>query len=158
MLCWNIYKYNSHMNYVDINDIPSFGETLPMHLYRTLDAIMPEYRNLFAKNNLTEQQWRILRVLWAKNNISVVDLSEQTLLPAPSLVGILDRLVKKNLINRKRSNKDRRQVQVMLTKEGQKLQEFVAPSVLAIHTKLRAKLSLSEWRQMETILQKFTQP
>ena len=88
------------MNYVDINDIPSFGETLPMHLYRTLDAIMPEYRNLFAKNNLTEQQWRILRVLWAKNNISVVNLSEQTLLPAPSLVGILDRLVKKNLINR----------------------------------------------------------
>jgi len=66
--------------------------------------------------------------------------------------------VKKNLINRKRSNKDRRQVQVMLTKEGQKLQEFVAPSVLAIHIKLRAKLSLSEWRQMETILQKFTQP
>ena len=145
------------MNYVDINDIPSFGETLPMHLYRTLDAIMPEYRNLFAKNNLTEQQWRILRVLWAKNNISVVNLSEQTLLPAPSLVGILDRLVKKNLINRKRSNKDRRQVQIMLTKEGQKLQEFVAPSVLAIHIKLRAKLSVSEWRQMEIILQKFTQ-
>ena len=146
------------MNYVDINEVPSFGETLPMQLYRTLDAIMPEYRNLFAKNNLTEQQWRILRVLWAKNNISVVNLSEQTLLPAPSLVGILDRLVKKNLINRKRSNKDRRQVQVMLTKEGQKLQEFVAPSVLAIHIKLRAKLSVSEWRQMEIVLQKFTQP
>ena len=146
------------MNYVDINEVPSFGETLPMQLYRTLDAIMPEYRNLFAKNNLTEQQWRILRVLWAKNNISVASLSEQTLLPAPSLVGILDRLVKKDLINRTRSNKDRRQVQIMLTKEGQKLQEFVAPSVLAIHIKLRAKLSLSEWRQMETILQKFTQP
>ena len=146
------------MNYVDINDVPSFGETLPMQLYRTLDAIMPEYRNLFAKNNLTEQQWRILRVLWAKNNISVASLSEQTLLPAPSLVGILDRLVKKDLINRTRSNKDRRQVKITLTKEGQKLQELVAPSVLAIHTKLRSKLSVSEWQQMETILQKFTRP
>ena len=40
------------MNYVDINEVPSFGDTLPMQLYRTLDAIMPEYRNLFAKNNL----------------------------------------------------------------------------------------------------------
>ena len=39
------------MNYVDINEVPSFGDTLPMQLYRTLDAIMPEYRNLFAKNN-----------------------------------------------------------------------------------------------------------
>jgi DNA-binding MarR family transcriptional regulator len=73
-------------------------------------------------------------------------------------VGILDRLVKKDLINRTRSNKDRRQVKITLTKEGQKLQEFVAPSVLAIHTKLRAKLSVSEWRQMEIVLQKFTQP
>ena len=50
------------MNYVDINDVPSFGETLPMQLYRTLDAIMPEYRNLFAKNNLTEQQLSLIHI------------------------------------------------------------------------------------------------
>ena len=103
------------MNYVDINEVTSFGDTLPMQLYRTLDAIMPEYRNLFAKNNLTEQQWRILRVLWADNNITVAKLSEKTLLPAPSLVGILDRLVKKDLINRSRSKKDRREVEITLT-------------------------------------------
>ena len=66
------------MNYVDINEVPSFGDTLPMQLYRTLDAIMPEYRNLFAKNNLTEQQWRILRVLWADNNITVAKLSKNS--------------------------------------------------------------------------------
>jgi DNA-binding MarR family transcriptional regulator len=71
-------------------------------------------------------------------------------------VGILDRLVKKDLINRTRSNKDRRQVKVSLTKEGQKLQELVAPSVLAIHKKLRSKVSVSEWQKMEIILAKFT--
>ena len=145
------------MNYVDINEVPSFGDTLPMQLYRTLDAIMPEYRNLFAKNNLTEQQWRILRVLWADNNITVAKLSEKTLLPAPSLVGILDRLVKKDLINRSRSKKDRREVEITLTQNGQKLQEAVAPRVLEIHTKLKSKVSISEWNQMEAVLQKFTQ-
>ena len=145
------------MNYVDINEVPSFGDTLPMQLYRTLDAIMPEYRNLFAKNNLTEQQWRILRVLWADNNITVAKLSEKTLLPAPSLVGILDRLVKKDLINRSRSKKDRREVEITLTQNGQKLQEAVAPRVLEIHIKLKSKVSISEWNQMEVVLQKFTQ-
>ena len=128
------------MNYVDINEVPSFGETLPMQLYRTLDAIMPEYRNLFAKNNLTEQQWRILRVLWAKNNISVASLSEQTLLPAPSLVGILDRLVKKDLINRTRSNKDRRQVQIMLTKEGQKTTGICSAKCVSNTYKIESKI------------------
>ena len=145
------------MNYVDINEVPSFGDTLPMQLYRTLDAIMPEYRNLFAKNNLTEQQWRILRVLWADNNITVAKLSEKTLLPAPSLVGILDRLVKKDLINRSRSKKDRREVKITLTQNGQKLQEAVAPRVLEIHIKLKSKVSISEWNQMEVVLHKFTQ-
>ena len=41
------------MNYVDINEYPSFGDTLPMQLYRTLDAIMPEYRNSVSYTHLT---------------------------------------------------------------------------------------------------------
>ncbi len=144
------------MNYVDINEVPAFSTSLPMQLYRALDAIMPEYRNLFYKYDLTEQQWRILRVLWTENTITVAQLSKITLLPAPSLVGILDRLVKKDLIVRNRSNKDRRQVQISLTKQGQELQELVAPSVLAIHSKLKAKVSNAEWQSLERLLQKFS--
>jgi len=43
---------------------PSFRRSLPMLLNYTLDGIMPAYRTLFAQFDLTEQQWRILRVLW----------------------------------------------------------------------------------------------
>ena len=144
------------MNYVDINEVPAFSTSLPMQLYKALDAIMPEYRSLFYQYDLTEQQWRILRVLWTENNITVAQLSKITLLPAPSLVGILDRLVKKNLLIRNRSDKDRRQVQISLTKQGQELQELVAPSVLAIHSRLKAKVSDTEWKSLERLLQKFS--
>ena len=144
------------MNYVDINEVPAFSTSLPMQLYRTLDAIMPEYRNLFYKYDLTEQQWRILRVLWTENNITVARLSKITLLPAPSLVGILDRLIKRNLLVRNRSEKDRRQVQISLTTKGQELQQLVAPSVLAIHSRLKARLSNEEWQSLERLLQKFS--
>jgi homoprotocatechuate degradation regulator HpaR len=144
------------MNYVDINEVPAFSTSLPMQLYRALDAIMPEYRNLFYKYDLTEQQWRILRVLWTENNITVAQLSKITLLPAPSLVGILDRLVKKNLLIRNRSDKDRRQVQISLTTKGQELQQLVAPSVLAIHSRLKARVSNDEWQSLERLLKKFS--
>ena len=144
------------MNYVDINEVPAFSTSLPMQLYRALDAIMPEYRNLFYKYDLTEQQWRILRVLWTENNITVAQLSKITLLPAPSLVGILDRLIKKNLLVRNRSEKDRRQVQISLTTKGQELQQLVAPSVLAIHSRLKARVSNEEWQSLERLLQKFS--
>ena len=144
------------MNYVDINEVPAFSTSLPMQLYKALDAIMPEYRSLFYKYDLTEQQWRILRVLWTENNITVAQLSKITLLPAPSLVGILDRLVKKNLLIRSRSDKDRRQVQISLTTKGQELQQLVAPSVLAIHSKLKARVSNEEWQSLERLLKKFS--
>ena len=144
------------MNYVDINEVPAFSTSLPMQLYKALDAIMPEYRNLFYKYDLTEQQWRILRVLWTENNITVAQLSKITLLPAPSLVGILDRLVKKNLLIRNRSDKDRRQVQISLTAKGQGLQQVVAPSVLAIHSRLKARVSNEEWQSLERLLKKFS--
>ena len=144
------------MNYVDINEVPAFSTSLPMQLYKALDAIMPEYRNLFYKYDLTEQQWRILRVLWTENNITVAQLSKITLLPAPSLVGILDRLVKKNLLIRNRSDKDRRQVQISLTTKGQELQQLVSPSVLAIHSRLKARVSNEEWQSLERLLKKFS--
>ena len=144
------------MNYVDINEVPAFSTSLPMQLYKALDAIMPEYRNLFYKYDLTEQQWRILRVLWTENNITVAQLSKITLLPAPSLVGILDRLVKKNLLIRNRSDKDRRQVQISLTTKGQELQQLVAPSVLAIHSRLKARVSNEEWQSLERLLKKYS--
>ena len=144
------------MNYVDINEVPAFSTSLPMQLYKALDAIMPEYRNLFYKYDLTEQQWRILRVLWTENNITVAQLSKITLLPAPSLVGILDRLVKKNLLIRNRSDEDSRQVQISLTTKGQELQQLVAPSVLAIHSRLKARVSNEEWQSLERLLKKFS--
>ena len=144
------------MNYVDINEVPAFSTSLPMQLYKALDAIMPEYRNLFYKYDLTEQQWRILRVLWTENNITVAQLSKITLLPAPSLVGILDRLVKKNLLIRNRSDKDRRQVQISLTTKGQELLQVVAPSVLAIHSRVKARVSNEEWQSLERLLKKFS--
>jgi DNA-binding MarR family transcriptional regulator len=83
--------------------MPKFLESLPMLLSRTLDGIMPRYRSLFQAHGLTDQQWRVLRALWEQKHLTSAEISQMTLLPAPSLVGILDRLEKKGLIGRLRS-------------------------------------------------------
>jgi len=72
-----------------------FTTSLPMLLNRSLDAIMPPYRDLFQEFGVTEQQWRVLRVLWEQKHLTSAQISILTLLPSPSLVGILDRLEKK---------------------------------------------------------------
>ena len=134
----------------------SFDQSLPMILHRTLDAVMPDYRELFARYNLTEQQWRVLRVLWSSKKVTSVELSNRTLIPAPSLVGVLDRLEKKDLVTRVRSVEDRRAVFVVATAQGQALEEEVSPQVAEIDHQLRASVTAEEWRMMEQVLEKIS--
>ena len=130
----------------------SFDHSLPMILHRTLDAIMPEYRELFARFGLTEQQWRVMRVLWTSKKVTSAELSSRTLLPAPSLVGIIDRLEKKSLVSRLRSVEDRRVVYVVATAEGRALEKQVTPLVAEVDARLRASVSGDDWAQMERTL------
>jgi homoprotocatechuate degradation regulator HpaR len=123
--------------------------TLPMILNRTLDSVMPVYRELFAKYDLTEQQWRILRALWEVPEIRSADLAKQTLLPKPSLVGILDRLEARGLVERRRSETDRRNVSIESTAKGQALAEEVLPQADAIHRHIRSLLPDAEWVALE---------
>ena len=131
-----------------------FDRALPMILYRTLDAVMPVYRNLFARYDLTEQQWRVLRVIWMEGRATAAELSERTLLSAPSLVGIIDRLEKKQLVTRMRSASDRREIHVIATNRGKALQEEVIPQVETIQARLRNAVSAREWAAMEKTLEK----
>ena len=134
----------------------SFDNSLPMILNRALDATMPDYRELFARFELTEQQWRVLRVLWSAGKVTSVELSMRTLLPAPSLVGILDRLEKKGLVSRVRSVEDRRAIFVIATAKGRALEAKVTPLVSEIDQELRARVTPEEWQMMERVLQKIS--
>jgi len=135
---------------------PSFRRSLPMLLNYTLDGIMPAYRNLFAQFDLTEQQWRILRVLWSAKSISSAELSKRTLLTAPSLVGILDRLEKKQLVERVRSETDRRTTFIQTTDKGSALQQQILPLVEDIQSSERSSVTEAELEELERILMKIT--
>lgn len=137
--------------------LPSFRRSLPMLLNYAHDAVMPAYRELFARYGLTEQQWRIFRVLWNDERINAVELSKRTLLPTSSLVGIIDRLEKKGLIARLRSETDRRQIYIITTAKGRALRDEVMPIVTHIQNHTRSSLSEQDWKMLEGLLGQITQ-
>ncbi len=122
-----------------------FSHSLPMMLYRTLDAVMPRFRQIFSEFGLTEQQWRVLRVLWQHEQIAFRELADLTLIPPPSLVGVVDRLTKSGLANRRRSDTDRRNVFVHATSKGQALEAEVRPRVDEAYAELRNSVDATTW-------------
>lgn len=129
-----------------------FQHSLPMLLNVTLHQVMPIYRELFAAYDLTDQQWRVLRVLWADGSATMSEISAQTLLPKPSLVGILDRLESRGLIQRERSAKDRRSNRITTTPKGKTLSQEVLPKAEAIHTHILNSVSRADWDHLEKTL------
>jgi homoprotocatechuate degradation regulator HpaR len=128
--------------------IQQFSRSLPMMLYRTLDAVMPAFRRIFNEFGITEQQWRILRVLWEGEAVPVGDLSELTLIPAPSLVGIIDRLEKSGLVTRQRSATDRRVVFIDVTPAGAEIEHQVMPQVARAYADLKQSVDAATWEQL----------
>ncbi|MDH4108424.1 MAG: MarR family transcriptional regulator [Gammaproteobacteria bacterium] len=125
-----------------------FSRSLPMLLYRAVDAVMPRFRRIFSDFGLTEQQWRVLRVLWEQDEIALGALAELTLIPAPSLVGIVRRLQSQDFVTRRRSDDDRRIVYVLLTPAGRALQARVQPRVDQAYAELRDSIDAGEWNRL----------
>lgn len=134
----------------------SFSRSLPMLLYRALDTVMPRFRRILNEFGLTEQQWRVLRVLWEHDEIAFRELSDITLIPAPSLVGVIDRLAKQGLVARRRSAEDRRNVFVHATEEGSDLHQRVRPHVDEAYAKLRGSINEGEWHELIAGLERIT--
>jgi len=125
-----------------------FERSLPMMLYKTLDVVMPQFRAIYSEYGITEQQWRVLRVLWEHESMPLLELADITLISAPSLVGIIDRLGNVEMVKRVRSELDRRVVFIEITAKGKALKEKVSPRVDAIYARLEDSIDAEVWASM----------
>ena len=81
------------------------------------------------------------------------ELARQTLIPAPSLVGIVDRLERDHLVTRQRSEADRRKVNVVLTSQGAALEDKVMPRVAMTYAELKQSVDTDTWNRVLAGLQ-----
>lgn len=128
--------------------IEQFSQSLPMMLYRTLDAVMPRFREIFKAFGITEQQWRVLRVLSDIDAIPLGQLADITLIPAPSLVGIVDRLQTAGLVERRPGKGDRRVVLVQISQVGQERLDRLMPQVANTYATLKQGIPGDDWDRL----------
>jgi homoprotocatechuate degradation regulator HpaR len=133
-----------------------FSRSLPMMLYRSLDVVMPRFRRIFNEFGLTEQQWRVLRVLWEHEQIVFKQLSALALIPPPSLVGVVDRLTKRGLAKRRRADTDRRIVFVYATHKSRAMESKVRPLVDKAYDDLQHSVDPKTWNTLIASLEQIS--
>jgi len=95
-----------------------FENSLPMALLSARESIMAFFRPHLNAEGLTEQQWRVIRVLRERQDLEFHQLATLCRILPPSLSGILTRLERMRLVRRRKPASDQRRLHVALTRDG----------------------------------------
>lgn len=101
---------------------------------------MGPVRMLLSETGVTEQQWRVLRVVEENGATDPTQIAERACLLLPSLTRILQKLEEKQLIARAKDPDDRRRQLVTITDAGRALIAANIDAALAFAEKNRRKL------------------
>lgn len=117
----------------------STHRSLPMALLRARELVMERFRPMLQAHGVTEQQWRVLRVLHETDALEATELAKRASILAPSLSRIIKALDSRNLIGVRKSETDARRSQLILTPEGADLIAKIAPESARIYAELMDK-------------------
>jgi homoprotocatechuate degradation regulator HpaR len=102
---------------------------LPQFFLKARDALMSHFRPILNHHGLTEQQWRILRALDEHAQLEPREICDLCQILSSSMAGVLARMEKMGLVERKRSETDHRRVLVRLAPKGDELIDTMAPLI-----------------------------
>ncbi|MCK4601933.1 MAG: MarR family transcriptional regulator [Phycisphaerae bacterium] len=124
-------------------------EMVVVALRRIIRAIDLRSRFLVTRYGLTGPQLMVLRELSEHSGVSIGELTRAIHLSQATVTGILDRLAKRELIRRQRSDQDKRRVQVWLTEAGKQMLIDAPPLLQEEFTDEFGKLE--DWEQSQIL-------
>jgi len=118
--------------------------SLPIALLRAREAVMGHFRPMLAAHDLTEQQWRVIRILGEAGTVDASEIAERAFILAPSLTRIIRSLEERGLIIKAKDEADGRRVLLKIAPAGLEIIHQVTPESRQIYEELEAEFG-KEW-------------
>ena len=125
---------------------------LPRLLLQAREAVMAHTRPSLREHALSDQQWRVLRVLGEHGAVDTGRVAREAFILGPSLTGVLARMERDNLITRARDPADQRRTVVEATTKGAKLVEKLSHTIEAHYAWMEKTLGKDKLSQLYALL------
>ena len=132
--------------------LPSTARSLPIALIRAREGVMAPIREMLSETGITEQQWRVLRVLAEFGRMDTKTLADRSSLLFPSLTRIAATLRDKGLVTQTRDDADRRRQFIEITAEGQRIIDDHTPRAAEIVAGFREVLGEADYETLLDLL------
>lgn len=110
--------------------------TLPMALLRGREVVIERFRPMFHANDISEQHWRVIRVLHEIGEVDATQLAQSACVLAPSLTRMLRALEERDFVAIRRDPQDGRRALIQLTDAGRGFIRKVAPQGVAVYAEI----------------------
>lgn len=131
-----------------------FDDSLGFLLNKTNLRLKAELLRRARVYNVTAEQWGVLNFITQTDGITQAELSDRTLKDKPNINRIIEKLLAKNLIEKRPHPSDKRSHRLYVTKAGYRLHANLVPIVENVLTKATANISAEELTQLTLILEK----
>jgi homoprotocatechuate degradation regulator HpaR len=113
---------------------------LPLLLLQARERVISHFRPILNANGVTEQQWRIVRVLYEVPSLEPREIVELCRISSPSMAGVLARMEELGLVARRRLPHDQRRVRVSLTPRARAMAARMAPKIDTTYRGIEQKI------------------
>lgn len=131
---------------------PFVHRNLPRLLLQAREAVMAHNRPRLREHGLSDQQWRVLRVLGEHGTVETGRVAREAFILGPSLTGVLARMERDGLIRRERDPSDQRRTVVEATAKGRKLVEKLSHAVEAHYAWMEQSLGKQKLQLLYALL------
>ena len=125
---------------------------LPRLLLAPRESVMAHTRPSLREHGLSDQQWRVLRVLGEHGTVETGRVAREAFITGPSLTGVLARMERDGLIERERDAADQRRSVVRATARGQQLVDALSSGIEAHYAWMERTLGKQNLQQLYELL------
>lgn len=115
-------------------------QSLTLALLQAREAAMSFFRPSLNEHGLTEQQWRIIRILEQHGELEIYQLAELACILKPSMTGVLVRMEAAGMVHRRKAEQDQRRVLITLADKGKASFESMSQCMEANYQRLQDQL------------------
>jgi homoprotocatechuate degradation regulator HpaR len=131
---------------------PFVHRNLPRLLLQAREAVMAHTRPSLREHGLSDQQWRVLRVLGEHGMVETGRVAREAFILGPSLTGVLARMERDGLIRRARDPADQRRTVVEATAKGTRMVQQLSQSIEAHYAWMEKSLGKQKLSQLYVLL------
>lgn len=136
------------------SEMRSTDRSLPIALLRARETVMLPIREMLSRSNISEQKWRVLRVVSESGPMDQTLIAERACLLLPSLTRIIKAMENDGLLVRTPGADDKRKSMVTITADGQAIIDTHAVESNMLFQNLQKEFGREDMRTLLDLLEK----